>query len=257
MSIYNVRLYDYDGTQQVRIYKKPVTRKEYHIEKPKIDKQNDSKSKDRSPEAAEHSKQVSQNRTKQVVYELTRSNRWDWFITLTFNPDKIDRSNYELLLATVRKWFNNIKQRKAPAMKYIIIPELHQDGVNYHFHGLLADAYGLEFLDSGIIDKSGKNVYNIPDFRYGFTTATRVESSQKAAAYITKYITKELEVTIKGKRRYLASRNCKRADIYEYNMTPEEKDDILFQISQDITYMNTQHISPAGQLINYVEFQKS
>lgn len=254
MSIYNVRLYDYGTSQQVRFYQKPVEKESNSVASLlKPEKKADTTPKERTEAQINHSKQVSQNRTKQTIYEITRANTWDWFITLTFDREKIDSSDYDLLVKTTRKWFDNTKRRRAPGLRYIIIPELHKDGIHYHFHGLLAEADGLTFTDTGIL-QDGKEVYNISDFNLGFTTATRVEDTHRAASYVTKYITKELEETIKGKRRYLASRNCKRPHVYEYNMSPEEKDDILYQVSDDIVYMSTQHA--AGQRVSYIELQR-
>lgn len=262
MPSYNVRLYDYPTNQQVRIYQRPVRSESETVKdfKARKRKEEDSSMREKIPEqrseaAAAHSRQVSQNRTKQSVYEITRANTWEWFITLTFDREKIDSSDYSLVSRTVRRWFNNMQQRKAPDLIYMIIPELHKDGIHYHFHSLLACTGDLAFVESGVV-QDGKMVYNLPDFRLGFTTATKVEDTHRAAAYVTKYITKELETAIRGKRRFLASRSCRRAKIYEYNMTPEEKNDILFQISDDITHMNTQLVGAAHQQISYIELKK-
>lgn len=275
MSIYNVRLFDYGSSQQVRIYTNPIITEDDKIGKEDERKKKKKKEKDKDNEDVsqtendnvsdfpneteneknnERSFKVSTNRTKQKIYELARSNDWDWFITLTFDREKIDSSDYDLLVNTVRYWFNNVKKRKAPDMKYLIIPELHKDGIHYHFHGLLADADGLQFVDSGIV-QGGKTVYNMPDFKMGFTTATKVEDTHRVASYICKYITKQLELHIKGKRRYLASNNCNRPVVRDYNMTPEEKTDLLDCISERITYMKQQDVPESGQSIKYIELK--
>lgn len=44
---------------------------------------------------SDRSKSVSLNRTKNMVYYLARSNIWDWFVTLTFNPEFVDSFNYD------------------------------------------------------------------------------------------------------------------------------------------------------------------
>ena len=56
---------------------------------------------------------------------------------------------------------------------------------------------------------AGEEIYNINkrSFKYGFTTATKIESTEKVSNYITKYITKELITMSKGQRRYLYSKN--------------------------------------------------
>jgi hypothetical protein len=262
LSIYNVRLYEYANSRQIRIYKNPII-VEDKKEKKEIVENEDNQKNDKKDsqivvddEKEEHGVfRQSANRTKQNIYEISRANIWDWFITLTFDRTKIDSSDYDSLIKTVGKWFNHVRSRKCPDMKYLIVPELHKDGMHYHFHGLLADCDGLQFVDSGIV-QDGKNVYNMPDFKFGFTTATRVEDTNRASSYICKYITKELEKNIKGKRRYMASRNCNRASIKEYNMTPEQIDDLLLCVQDDITYMKSQIVSVAGQCVNYIELKK-
>lgn len=259
MSAYNVRLYDYKHSQQLRIYTKAVNQQSEDDKKADI-KNNDKDEKEKEEQEQtepdyERSYKVSTNRTKQKIYEITRANTWDWFITLTFDRNKIDSSNYDLLLEKVRKWFNNVKLRKAPNMKYIIIPELHKDGIHYHFHGLLADCSQLTFVDSGIV-QNGKVVYNISDFKYGFTTATKVEDTRKVSSYISKYITKDLEIHIKGKRRFLASKNCEKVNIIDYHMTEEEIETLMDSIALDITHMKTQDIPDAHQRIKYIELKK-
>lgn len=44
-------------------------------------------------------------------------------------------------------------------------------------------------------------------FKYGFTTPTKIVSTEKVSNYITKYITKELIIMSKGQHRYLYSNN--------------------------------------------------
>ena len=56
---------------------------------------------------------------------------------------------------------------------------------------------------------AGEEIHNINkrSFKYGFTTATKIESTEKVSTYITKYITKELITMSKGQHRYLYSKN--------------------------------------------------
>lgn len=264
MGCYNVRLYEYEKSYQIRLYKRYITNKKGTIKelyKPEKSPKMEKSKKDIKPELRirstceiEHSLTVAQNRAKQNIYQITRANNWEWYITLTLSPDKVDRSNYDECVAAVRKWFNNVKQRYAPDFRYIIIPELHKDGKSYHFHGLLADCEGLTFVDSGIRQKQ-KKVYNLQQYNLGFTNCTKVTDTRKVSAYITKYITKELQAHIKGKRRYLASNNCSRGEVTEFNIRPEEKQELLAYCSlcEDIGHMKSQSIDSAGQCISYLE----
>ena len=49
----------------------------------------------------------SMNRTVNAVYHKARSNTWDWFVTLTFDPDLVDSFDYGLAVG-VRKTFRRL-----------------------------------------------------------------------------------------------------------------------------------------------------
>ena len=261
MGCYNVRLYEYHKSYQIRLYKKCITNKKGTLKESlseNLPKREKSK-KDIPPEyrvrsqrQIEHSLYVAQNRSKQNIYRITRANRWDWFVTLTFSPDKVDRSSYDDCRKAVSKFFDNVKQRYSPGLRYIVIPELHEDGKSYHFHGLLADCDGLTFVDSKVRQK-GKKVYNLQQYNLGFSTCTKVTDTRRVSSYITKYITKELQAHIKGKRRYLASNNCERGELTEFKVFEEEKAELLAYCSlcEEIGHMKSQTLG--GQCINYIE----
>lgn len=160
----------------------------------------------------EESARVSFSRTKKQIYYLCRSNVWDWFVTLTLNPEQVDRYDYEACRKKVRKWLNNI-HRNAKDVYYLVVPEQHKDGA-WHFHGLFGGCEGLEFVDSG--KRDGEDIiYNLGDYKLGFSTATRVKDTSKASSYICKYITKDLCEGTKGRQRYWVSKKCNRCQEYE------------------------------------------
>lgn len=201
-------------------------------------------------EKAAHSLRSSGNRSKACVYDIARSNKWDWFVTFTFDGQKVERYDYDACVKALSKWLNNGRYRKAPEMKYIVVPEQHKDGA-WHFHGLLADCDGLTFRDSGIIDESGRRVYNLLDYKLGFSTATRVQASQKAANYICKYVTKDLTAKTAGKKRYWASRNCDRPQEDTFLMS-ENYMVKLQRLGVDADYIK-RVVTPTGNTVIYVE----
>ena len=164
---------------------------------------------------AEESLRVSMCRTKNMVYHIARSNIWDYFVTFTLNGELVDRYNFQECSRKARKLLNNLKQRRAHGLYYILVPEQHKDGA-YHFHGLIGGCDGIRFVDSGHRDKSGRPILNMTDWKYGFSTCTSVDDPARASTYICKYITKTLCSSTKGLRRYWASANCKRAEVEEY-----------------------------------------
>lgn len=270
---YNCRVYDYPAGQHVSIYRRTITRREKDAlpetetaegtdtttgkagkdEMPQTIPDNFTKTyedPDRSPEAEEHSRKVSLASTKNRLYNIARSNTWDWFITLTFDRNETDSSDYVAVTKRLQKFLNNLQQRSCPDLKYLIVPELHKDGIHYHFHGLLADCGGLQFSYSGYDTKDGDPVYNILNWKHGFTTATQITDTRRACSYITKYITKESQIFLKEKNRYYASRNVNRTDP-DFHIVDQE--DFLKVYGDRIQYVKSEKIPVAYQQVNYYE----
>lgn len=158
-------------------------------------------------------KKRSARRSKNMVYDIAKSNNWEWFVTLTFNPEKVDSFNYDEVSTRLSQWLKNMR-KKCPKMKYLVVPEKHPTSGRFHFHGLFAHCNEIEFVDSGHKDKQGRCVYNMGKYKLGFTTAVKIDtgldSAKKITSYIAKYISKELCDLTKGKKRYWYSRNCNR-----------------------------------------------
>lgn len=257
---YNCRVFDYPTGQHVSIYRKTITRKEkdnLNENEPKDAGKNEHFTKtyqndNRTEEQEEHSKTVSLSRTKNTIYNIARSNEWEWFITLTFDRQKTDASDYDMVTSRLQKFLNNLQQRKCPNLKYLIVPEFHADDTNYHFHGVIADCDGLSFSYSGHDTKDGEPIFNVLNWKFGFTTATRVIDTNRVSSYITKYITKESQIYLKEKNRYYTSRNISRTQA-DYHIIDE--DDFLNLYNDRITYTKSQKVKAAHQQINYYELK--
>lgn len=156
------------------------------------------------------------SRTIQKIYDIGFSHEWEWFVTFTFNKEKVDRYNYEAVGRKMGKFLDNIKQRKADELIYEIVPEPHKD-LAWHFHGLMKNLGDIKLIDSGKKDRKGRTIYNLPEFEssLGWTTATRISSPSKAVSYLVKYITKSRHDNIlpKGKQRVWASKNADKTQI--------------------------------------------
>ncbi len=199
-------------------------------------------------QGGERSLENSLKRTKTKIYELAQANKWKWFVTLTFNPDLIDNSDYNLLASKLNDYFSNLKKRVCPNLKYLIVPELHKDGKKYHFHGLLADCGGLIFQDSGhYID--GIKQYNLFQWKYGFSWCSIVNCNKRVASYITKYITKDLLCTLSNKKRYWCSRNLDKPVEYFLSCSNKEKD-ILIDSIGELSHVSSFDCSATDNILN-------
>lgn len=171
------------------------------------------------------------------VYDLAFQNEWSYFMTVTIDPEQFDRDDPLLVCKKLSKWLGNQVSRKG--LKYLLIPEQHKNG-GIHAHALINDCFKLEhsgrYLYSGkaykaeTLQKKGidisllKPVYNVPEWKYGFSTAIPVDGNPaQLACYITKYITKDCK-KIFGKY-YLSSRNLNRDT--EISLCNSEKFDEL------------------------------
>lgn len=160
-------------------------------------------------------------RTKQMIYDLARSNSWDYFATFTFSDSW--RYEYDICKKKLQKFLNNLRSRYACDLKYICIPEHHEDGA-YHFHGLFADLPA-DLLTSSV---SRPGEFYMERFPFGRNFFSPVQSSERVSNYITKYITKDY-IDLPGKQRYIRSQNL--------NMPKKEtyliEDETLIEIIKD------------------------
>lgn len=164
----------------------------------------------------------SRKRAVQTVYDIAKSNIWDWFITLTFDPEKVNSYDYDECVEAIKLFTQRLRD-KSKDFVYLLVPELHEKG-RYHFHGLVKGPLPHEIAcnpwGKPILDGKGHQVYNIPIFNMGFTTAIRCYS-QAATGYLAKYITKQ-DVVPEGRKRYWASRGVQRPKVDYLEMGTEE-----------------------------------
>ena len=195
-------------------------------------------------------------RTRSALYMYARQCNWEYFITLTYSPDKIEnRYDYSLCIKKVRKWIDHCRTRKASDLLYLFVPEQHKDGA-WHIHGLLCNTAGLTFTDSGK-RYDGKIVYNLDDWKLGFSTATKVTDTYKVSNYITKYITKDLCAVTPGKQRYFVSKSIPKPKTFTALIDPDEVDSFIQEVADsygaDLEYQK----DVSGYLdVNYKYFKK-
>lgn len=190
-----------------------------------------------SQSEVKNSMSCSLRRTKILLNMLLEMNDFDWFATLTFDKERIDRTNDELVYKAYVKYINNIKHQ-FPQMGYVTVLERHEDGC-IHFHllinGITPKQLGLvnsgkvccswatfknkiaskEYFDRTmheheLTDTDGLPVYNVTTFPYGLTTVTRIASRERCNSYVKKYINKDIgKSTEIFKKRFFYSRNLK------------------------------------------------
>lgn len=129
----------------------------------------------------------SMRRARANLRRLALSNEFEYFVTLTLDPKKIDRYDGAAVTKTLSRWCDNMVRRHG--LRYILVPEQHRDGA-FHFHGFMSGP-GLIVTDSGI-RWDGRAVYNLPQWTLGFSTAQHLYGEYSAAVgYCCKYIGKQ------------------------------------------------------------------
>lgn len=264
MASYNVKIKEYAHSTKITKYSSPIfyDRKKNSSEKAALPDDDDDMEEDmleqkeekpkseQTPEQAAHSLQVSLNRTKNAIYDLAKSNDWEWFVTFTFDPKMCNSTDYDVVVKMLKRFIDNMRKNYAPGLIYLIVPELHADGKKFHFHGLLANTGRIDFTKSGIRDDDGEMIYNVFQWEYGFSTASKIKDTVRASAYITKYMTKECVQVTKNKRRYYASKNINRPVEQKLNMGLELAD-IIQTYNPD--FMKSVSVPAAHQRVAYLE----
>ena len=183
---------------------------------------------------------ASLSRTRAAIYELALCNEWEWFVTLTLNPEYHDRKDLKSHKKKLSVWIRNYNRIHKTDIKYLLIPEQHADGESWHMHGLMKGLpieHLREFTEQEKLPirilielKKGRKVYTWEDYakKFGYITVTKIRHLESVSRYITKYVTKDLAKTRIGlnEHLYYCSQGLKRSElIYTGQLTKELEED--------------------------------
>ncbi len=239
------------------------------------DKNNDNSNSDKNVTDEQENIKRSLRRTKEQIYKYAKSNEWTHFFTLTFDPQKVDRYDYKDCTKHLSKFLNLLRMQNND-IKYIFVPERHKDGA-YHFHGIVGNAPNLKIEPSGVyslgkytfkqenipenlkneLGSKLKQIYNLKNYKYGFSDVSLVEDTKRVSSYITKYITKDLCTHTKGKKRYWCTKNLNLPEETKVYMTDEQKKLFIEDMKKSgLISFEKDHVvnTPLGEVvIKYVE----
>lgn len=223
-----------DGSKVLKVYKEPLNIVRYNYSL--MDKVTQEEIKERTKQTKEANKKLlKSDKDLQIenvqrasraassrIKDIARSNNFNYFGTLTFDPKNeelkgIDLSDLKSVWPVVTKFIRKINDfinnNKLPkTFKYIIIPERHKSG-NFHFHTLITVPEALLSIAEGSF--KGRDRFNLPIWSYGFSSLIAIEEGNESRAklshYITKYITKDVsDSSYFGIPRYKCSRGLSR-----------------------------------------------
>lgn len=185
-------------------------------------------------------------------------NSWNTFITLTFADNLKDIS---IANKKFNCWISNVRKLKKD-FKYLAVPEFQKRGA-VHYH-LLSN---LDYDDGVIVqqkEKKGRaknidSLYDIKYWSYGFCRVDFITGNyEKVYKYLTKYMTKDIDNKLFGKKRYLFSQNLVRP-VVSYISSSNENDKIFVNNllnDKDIDYDNHYFDSYTKHFIRYIEYKK-
>lgn len=150
------------------------------------------------------------SRAKSKIREYGLCNEWDFFVTLTIDQSKFDRFDLQTYYKAFSKFLNNYNSRHNIKIKYLFIPERHQNGA-WHMHGLI----------SGLPEEHlTVNQYGYYDWiayrnKFGYISLDFLKDKAKASSYILKYVGKDMgnSVTELNAKLYYCSKGLKTAEV--------------------------------------------
>lgn len=189
-------------------------------------------------------------RSMQSIYEIARTNKFDYFATFTFSQSY--RYDCDTCKEKFLKWLKNFKARKCADIEWLCVPEQHKDGA-WHFHAMLQGDLSA-YLVVGV--HAGR--YIIPAYRLGINEIEPIRSSNRCASYITKYITKDLALCLKNKRRYFYSAGLKKPVAKEFYLD-DDTDLYEFIAGNFPEYVLTYNklVETHGYRVNYIQLAKT
>lgn len=166
------------------------------------------------------------SRTKSRIFELSYCNEWQYFVTLTLDKSKYNRYDLPKFIKDLGQTIRDLRKSIGADIKYLLIPEKHQDGA-WHLHGFLLGLPFSELKEFTTADRlpnkirkrisDGKRVFTWSRYerKFGFSDIELVENNEAASKYITKYVTKESMHTISelNAHCFYASKGLKGADV--------------------------------------------
>lgn len=165
------------------------------------------------------------SRAKNKIFEYAAANEFDYFLTLTLDQDKYDRYNLSKYIKDLGQEIRDLRKKDKVDIQYLLIPEPHFNGA-WHMHGLIKgmplDQLTAFTLQDNIplrlkqMIMEGRIIYDWERYsnKFGWCTLEPVISQEAISKYITKYISKSLQVDLKRekeKKLYYVTRGLKTA----------------------------------------------
>lgn len=219
---YSIEKYN-DNYYKMVYFKYPIKNGGYEEKK--------KKSADRSVNDEKLNNHISRARSK--IFEYSMCNEFDYFVTLTLDSKKYDRSNLAKYIKDLGQFIRDQRKKYGADIQYLLIPELHKDGKNWHMHGLIKGIKDNQLSKN----KNGYLDWTSYSNKFGYCSIGPVKSTEAVSKYITKYIAKALGTNLKREKEknlYYVSRGLKTAEkVKEGSLTSSQLAELTFNFEND------------------------
>ena len=191
-------------------------------------------------------------RARGMIEQYALCNDWEYFGTFTLNKEIRDRTDLDAFRKDFVKLVQNTKRDTGQKIDFLLVPELHKDGENWHMHGLfnnLPEKILIEYRKDeglpGYIRKSlveGKRLYFWEKYqkKFGWNVVEPVRERDRAARYITKYVGKGMydvaAVVDSGKHLYYVSKGLKKAEKIKPPAVDRRQTDLICTYEKQYEY---------------------
>lgn len=191
-------------------------------------------------------------RSKFNLQRLVKSNEgiFKSFITLTFaeNVTDIEEANKKFA-----NWRTCVKRIKKDFL-YVAVPEFQKRGA-VHYH-LLSNLDVKENPDIIIPQKGKKNCYDVKFWTSGYSSVFKLDYNTNVVGYITKYMTKDIDNRLWGKRRYLYSKDLIKPTEICIDLSNISDMQFLFDIFDTCDKkFNNVYCDKLGEAIEFTEYK--
>ncbi|NLK50944.1 MAG: hypothetical protein GX295_00640 [Syntrophomonadaceae bacterium] len=201
-------------------------------------KSNGGRDKVADDESKEKNRKDTLRRARQNLRRTVNANVWAYgerclpkFLTLTFgdNVTDLDVAHYEFL-KFIKRLNYLVFGTKVANLRYTAVPEFQKRGA-VHYHVVL---YNLPFVESKVIEEVWGN---------GFIKINKIDDVDNVGAYVCKYMVKELDDRLRGRKCYFNSRGLFKPIVIEdekkveniKNSLPGEKRTVFTVYENDYT----------------------
>lgn len=191
-------------------------------------------------------------RSKFQLQRLVKANEkiFKTFITLTFRDNITSIGQAHKEFNSWRTYINRIY----PDFKYVAVPEFQKRG-SVHYH--LLTNIDINNKNLVIPQKGHKKCYDIIGWNKGFSSVFSMKDIN-VVGYICKYMTKDVDNRLFGKRRYYHSNNLVIPTVEFLNLSEAKHIDYISKITNnsDITFQNEYIDFTTGLNVSFVEYKK-